>query len=250
MSDAAGAKLSVAVEHALASGELGRLSPEDRAAYYQAVCNSLGLNALTQPLAYIMLGGKLRLYALRDATDQLRRLHSISITICAREVVDGDYVVTARAIDKHGRADESIGSVAMDSLKGEARANARMKAETKAKRRVTLSICGLGMLDETETETIPGARTVDAVASAVNARSHTRPLEAEEQQRIREDEIWEERINAKALTLEGLQAMVVPELWPLLLHRYANDKVAAENDPLWRQVQARKAALSRGRSAA
>jgi hypothetical protein len=31
---------------------------------------------------------------------------------------------------------------------------------TKAKRRVTLSICGLGMLDETEVETIPGAEVV------------------------------------------------------------------------------------------
>ncbi len=32
-----------------------------------------------------------------------------------------------------------------------------MKAETKSKRRVTLSLCGLGMLDESEVETIPGA---------------------------------------------------------------------------------------------
>jgi hypothetical protein len=38
--------------------------------------------------------------------------------------------------------------------------NALMKAVTKAKRRVTLSICGLGMLDETEVETIPSARPV------------------------------------------------------------------------------------------
>jgi hypothetical protein len=30
-----------------------------------------------------------------------------------------------------------------------------MKAETKAKRRVTLSICGLGMLDESEVESLP-----------------------------------------------------------------------------------------------
>ena len=30
-----------------------------------------------------------------------------------------------------------------------------MKAETKAKRRVTLSICGLGVLDETEVENVP-----------------------------------------------------------------------------------------------
>jgi len=35
-----------------------------------------------------------------------------------------------------------------------------MKAESKAKRRVTLSICGLGMLDESETSTIPDAQTV------------------------------------------------------------------------------------------
>jgi len=32
-----------------------------------------------------------------------------------------------------------------------------MKAETKAKRRVTLSICGLGLLDETEVETVSTA---------------------------------------------------------------------------------------------
>ena len=41
-----------------------------------------------------------------------------------------------------------------------------MKAETKAKRRVTLSICGLGMLDETEVETIPGARFDDGRKAA------------------------------------------------------------------------------------
>jgi hypothetical protein len=47
--------------------------------------------------------------------------------------------------------------VSIANVNGEARANAMMKAETKAKRRVTLSICGLGMLDETEVESIPEA---------------------------------------------------------------------------------------------
>jgi hypothetical protein len=37
-----------------------------------------------------------------------------------------------------------------------------MKCETKAKRRVTLSICGLGMLDETELETISGSKQAQA----------------------------------------------------------------------------------------
>ncbi len=48
----------------------------------------------------------------------------------------------------------------IEGLKGEARANAIMKCVTKAKRRVTLSICGLGMLDETEVDSIPTAQKV------------------------------------------------------------------------------------------
>jgi hypothetical protein len=48
--------------------------------------------------------------------------------------------------------------VALGTLKGDALANALMKCETKAKRRVTLSLAGLGWLDETELETIPGVR--------------------------------------------------------------------------------------------
>ena len=52
--------------------------------------------------------------------------------------------------------DEDWGSVPFPpSLKGDFRANMKMKAVTKAKRRATLSICGLGWLDETEIEDIP-----------------------------------------------------------------------------------------------
>ena len=53
------------------------------------------------------------------------------------------------------------GAVCLGSLKGEALCNAYLKCETKAKRRLTLSICGLGMLDETEVDSIPNARKVD-----------------------------------------------------------------------------------------
>jgi hypothetical protein len=66
--------------------------------------------------------------------------------------------VTARATMPDGRHDESIGAVPIEGLKGENRANALMKGETKAKRRVTLSICGLGILDESEVESIAGAQ--------------------------------------------------------------------------------------------
>jgi hypothetical protein len=48
--------------------------------------------------------------------------------------------------------------VALGTLKGDALANALMKCETKAKRRVPLSLAGLGWLDETELATIPHVR--------------------------------------------------------------------------------------------
>ena len=111
-------------------------------------------NPLTQPFDYIRLNNKLVLYAKRDAAEQLRKLHGVSITELTTERFDDVYVVTVKAQDKTGRTDMSTGAVPLGKLGGEALANQLMKCETKAKRRVTLSICGLGMLDETEVETI------------------------------------------------------------------------------------------------
>jgi hypothetical protein len=147
------------LEQVLIGGDLAQLTEAQRLAYYRAVCVSLGLNPLSKPFEYLWLSGKLRLYALRDYADQLRRLHGISIYITNRERLGDIYIVTARAKDRTGREDESTGAVALGTLKGDALANAYMKAETKSKRRVTLSLAGLGWLDETELATIPGART-------------------------------------------------------------------------------------------
>jgi hypothetical protein len=142
------------MEKVLITGDLANLTPPQRLNYYESVCRSLGLNPLTKPFEYIVLNGKLTLYPRKDCTEQLRRNYGISLTILSREIADGLITVTARALMPNGRQDESVGSVPLPSA-GEAKANAMMKAETKAKRRVTLSICGLGMFDEIEME--PGA---------------------------------------------------------------------------------------------
>jgi hypothetical protein len=163
------------MEAVLVGGDLSKLDPKQRTDYYLKVCESLGLNPLTRPFEYITLNGKLTLYAKRDATDQLRRTHDVSIEITSREMMaDGSvYVVGARARMPGGRTDESTGAVAVKGLAGDALANAMLKCETKAKRRVTLSICGLGFVDETEVETIPGAVTVDAGTGEVLATKAT-----------------------------------------------------------------------------
>lgn len=149
---------AAALEQVLIGGDLSRLNAEDRISYYRTLCESVGLNPLTKPFDYISLNGKLVLYAKRDCTDQLRFRDRISIRIVAREILDDVYVVTAQAKTPEGREDESTGAVPVANLKGEAKANAYMKAETKAKRRVTLSICGLGLLDESEVSSIPDAK--------------------------------------------------------------------------------------------
>lgn len=151
-------QVSDKIESVLMQGDLSKLSANERVEYYRAVCQSVGLNPLTRPFDYITLNGKLTLYAKKDATDQLRANNQVSITKLEKETVNDIYLVTAYASGRNGRTDASTGAVNIAGLKGDALANALMKAETKAKRRVTLSICGMGLLDETEIETIPDAR--------------------------------------------------------------------------------------------
>lgn len=147
-------------EQVAIAGDLSSLTPDQRMAYYSEVCSSIGLNPLTRPFDYLRLNGKMVLYAKRECTDQLRALHGVSITRLDHSTVDGITITTAYARDKNGREDADIGAVTTKGLQGDALANARMKAITKAKRRVTLAICGLGWLDETEVETIPNAQPV------------------------------------------------------------------------------------------
>ena len=149
-------------------GDLSGLAPEQKTIYYNMFCESLGLNPVTRPFQIINLSGKEILYATKDATEQLRQLKGVSVVDMQKEIINNIYTVTVKAQDKEGRYDIATGAVNIKNFAGDALANAIMKAETKAKRRVTLSICGLGMLDESEIETIPGARIEPEIKSIEN----------------------------------------------------------------------------------
>lgn len=149
------------IEQVVMAGDLAKLNAEQRVTYYRKVCESSGLNPYSNPFAYITLNGKLTLYAKKDCTEQLRKINGVSIEELDDKLIDDIYVVTAKAKDKTGRIDQAKGAVVIGNLKGEAKANAIMKAETKAKRRVTLSICGMGWTDESEIDSIPNAKPVD-----------------------------------------------------------------------------------------
>jgi hypothetical protein len=188
-------------EVTLAGGDLAKISPEKRKVYVRHKAELYGLNHQMEPFALLTLDGKLTLYVTRAGTDQIRRKENISIKIVAREEHDGMYVVTCQATMPDGRTDEAVGAVPLvervvaewktDARTGRRypvydptgavrgldpinRANAVMKAETKSKRRATISIAGLGMLDESELDGFD-----DEVESAPRGRvreSARRPL--------------------------------------------------------------------------
>ncbi len=144
--------------HALVvSQDMARLTPAQQVAYYLQLCDATGLDPRTKPFALINMNGRLVPYALKAATDQLRARRNLSITVTKRERIDDLYTVEVSITDGR-RQDTELGAVPVGGLKGDALANALMKALTKAKRRATLSFCGLGMLDESELDTIPNAR--------------------------------------------------------------------------------------------
>jgi hypothetical protein len=164
------------MEAVLLKGDLARLTPDERVRYYSEVCKSMGINPLTKPFEYITLNGKLQLYALRSCTDQLRKINGVSLEIISREVADDILTIHVRAKLPDGRCDEDLGAVAFPStLKGENRANAELKAVTKAKRRATLSICGLGWLDETEVADIPAKAKAEVTKDGWPAGSIEQP---------------------------------------------------------------------------
>lgn len=167
------------MESVIIKGDLSRLTPEERARYYTQVCESVGLNPLTKPFEYITLNGKLTLYARKDCTDQLRTVHNVSVVDLAESEREGVFIVTAKVVNGAGRTDMAKGAVNIAGLKGEALANALMKAETKAKRRATLSLCGLGVLDETEIEDIPAEAKGATTLPTKDARSIYAKMQSE-----------------------------------------------------------------------
>jgi hypothetical protein len=199
-----------AVEQAMLIGDISQMTDEQRIAYYVAVCRSVGLNPLSKPFQALKGDdGKVTLYADKGCAEQLRKLHRVSVHVLGREFLDDLYIVTVRATTPDGREEESQGVVPIAKAKGvwedyeyrgekkrrfkavltsdgqeqmvklsaTERATAMMRCETKAKRRVTMAICGLGlpeMDDQHTSEAHPMTLTLSTPPSAI--AETTKPL--------------------------------------------------------------------------
>jgi hypothetical protein len=157
-------------------GDLSGLNEGQKRDYYLYRCRQVGLDPAAKPFDLLTLNGKQILYANASATQQLCAIHKLSTQITHRERIDGIYVVSVRCTGADGRVSENQGAVDVSSLTGERLANALLKATTKAIRRSVLAHVGLGMLDETEVETIPEARRDSIVVT-----EDPKAIEVEEQ---------------------------------------------------------------------
>ena len=152
----------VAVEMALMKNDYSKLSSKEKLALYKRTCDSMGLNYMTVPLGYFTLQGKEMLYAKKSCAEQLNKIHGISVSEMTTTFDEKTriYTVVVKMIARDGRVNIDRGDVFIPvTLTGNDLANAYMKGVSKAKRRCTLGMCGMGFLDETEVQDVRGAVT-------------------------------------------------------------------------------------------
>lgn len=160
----------IIIESLVINGDLSRLSPAQKVALYNYRCAQAGLDPAAKPFDLLSLSGKQVLYANASCTQQLCKIHKLSVEVLDRTKIDDIFVVNARVRGPDARSTDNTGAVSIGGLKGEALSNALMKATTKAIRRTVLAHVGLGMLDETEVETIPNTVRLEL---AVDPRGDT-----------------------------------------------------------------------------
>lgn len=157
-----------AIERVILHRDLRSLTEVERVQYNVALCKTLGLNPLTNPVDYILdpKSGKMTPYINAVGVAQIRSIHNISTKITSRETDKQNYhYVTAIATTADGRTEESTAIVALldkynKPLTGQRRADKMMGTETKAKRRATLALVGIPWADA-ESQNIQKAVVID-----------------------------------------------------------------------------------------
>lgn len=153
-------------EKLLFTGDISKLSQEQKMQYYLAMCSRLDLDPATLPFQVIRFPSQNKevLYCTKAGAEQLNKKHKISHEIIEKKLEGDLYIVSVRAqmdSENDTRFTDEVGIVDVTGKKGNELGNLMLKSVTKAKRRATLSLLGLGMLDETEAQDVPGSQVVD-----------------------------------------------------------------------------------------
>lgn len=149
-----------------ANRDTAGLRPEHRGALLNELARALKLNPLTKPVIFLKTGQGESIYVTRQGADQIAARLKLN-----REVIEGPDArkignievafCRVRVTAPDGRSETSTATLAFSDP-----AMILMKVETKAKRRATLSIAGLGMLSEEDAEEMGIDATIDRTAPA------------------------------------------------------------------------------------
>lgn len=207
--------ISQAWEKAMIENDLSALNSEERLSFVKHICETVGLNPSTKPFIYTEFQGQLKLYPAKGAAEQLRAIHGISCEIvkAERDEPNGVFWTHVKGTTKD-RFDEDYGWAAIANLKGDVLGNAVGKAITKGKRRVTLSMVGLGwMLPDAEHEK-EGTEFVDNPVDLQSALAA--PVQAEEKPKKKRTRKKKEKKEEEFQTIEHPKVEVKTEEdnWP------------------------------------
>lgn len=155
------------------NGSLHLLQPTELAVWLAKLKNYLHLNPFTNSiLLYSNPKGELFPYVTKDACAQLRVIREISVT----QMSDPIYIpelktvtVKISGMTKKGRMEMALGSVSLENVVPQEFANHIMWAETKAHRRLTLSLSGLGLLADVEVHDMTEVTSYNAIDEPADA---------------------------------------------------------------------------------
>lgn len=155
------------------------LNEADRTFYLQQYCKHLGLSPIGEPLRWHSSYNKktgqtvMTVYATSKASKQLIEKNKISIKRTDRWDDSENYYVEVEASIGEQKV-VNAGFCAKNGFLSSG--NAQIASYTKAMRRAVLTICGTGLLDETEIETMSG----DLSSNTVKRKSKTENNEIDE----------------------------------------------------------------------
>jgi hypothetical protein len=148
--------------------DLSKLTPEEVAKYLADVSVFIGLDPGLNGLDTIWMknengpGQSLVVYARRGTAEILRNILRIEVQSLTNQMINGSIVFTAagRKPDDNGvvggRNEIATGSKYITGLVGKALDDAIMTASTRALRRLTMQFTSLGILDESEVQSLVG----------------------------------------------------------------------------------------------
>jgi hypothetical protein len=95
------------IESIVMNGDLSKLQPAQKVAYYNYRCQQAGLDPAAKPFDLLKLNGKEVLYANAQCTQQLCAIHKLSTQVTHREKMDDIYLVSVRVTGADGRLSEN-----------------------------------------------------------------------------------------------------------------------------------------------